>query len=157
MLISSHLLSEMAQTADHLIVIGKGKLVADQSVHEFIKSSSQTTTIVRSEHLTELENALREESANFERSMDVEGRDILVVPDHDTDWVGGLAYTYGLRLNELSQKSASLEEAFMQQTGHSVEYQAKAGLGAPGIPAAPSTAEPGISVDGADNRIEKGE
>src|SRR5699024_12444913 len=53
-LISSHLLSEMAQTADHLIVIGKGKLVADQSVHEFIKSTSQPTTIVRSEHLTEL-------------------------------------------------------------------------------------------------------
>lgn len=156
-LISSHLLSEMAQTADHLIVIGKGKLVADQSVHEFIKSSSQTTTIVRSEHLTEMENALREEAVNFERSKDAEGRDILVVPDRDTDWLGGLAYTYGLRVNELSQKSASLEEAFMQQTGHSVEYQAKAGLDAPGIPATPSTAELGVPVAGADNRIEKGE
>lgn len=157
-LISSHLLSEMAQTADHLVVIGKGKLVADQSVHEFIKSSSETTTIVRSEHLAEMENALREEAVNFERSKDVEGRDILVVPDHDTDWVGGLAYTYGLRLNELSQKSASLEEAFMQQTGHSVEYQAKtAGVGEPGMPATPSTAEPGAPAAGANNRIEKGE
>src|SRR5699024_4768545 len=157
-LINSHVLSEIAQTADHLVVIGKGRLVADQTVHEVMKSCSETTTVVRSEHVPEMENALSAETVNFELTKDVESRDILVVPEHDTYWVGVLAYTYGLSLNELSQKSASLEEAFMQQTGHSDEYQAKtAGVGEPGMPATPSTAEPGAPAAGAENRIEKGE
>lgn len=126
-LISSHLLSEMAQTADNLVVIGKGKLIADTSTHDFIKSASETHTIVRTDHSDQLRRALRDENVTFTESKDVEGRDILVVDDRDTDWVGAMAYTYGLRLRELTEHRASLEDAFMNMTGHSVEYHAETG------------------------------
>lgn len=121
-LVSSHLLSEMAQTADHLIVIGKGKLVANASTHDFIKSASDSSTVVRTDHFAEMQAALREESVDFRVGKDVEGRDIITVPDHDSDWVGAVAYSYGLRLRELSEQRASLEEAFMRMTGDHVEY-----------------------------------
>ena len=126
-LISSHLLSEMAQTADHLVVIGQGRLIANTSTHEFIKSASETHTIVRSDHLDELRGALKEENVRFSEAKDEDGRDTLVVDDKDTDWVGAVAFTDGLKLNELSERRASLEDAFMNMTGGSVEYQAKGG------------------------------
>lgn len=124
-LISSHLLSEMAQTADHLVVIGKGQLVANSSTHEFIKSASEAYTIVRSEHLQQMRDALREEGVQFAEERDLDGRETLVISDRDTDYVGSVAFSYGLKLNELSERRASLEDAFMKMTGHSQEYQAK--------------------------------
>ena len=123
-LVSSHLLSEMAQTADHLIVIGKGRLIADTSTRDFIKSASEASVVVRSDHLTELGTALEEENTEFHKSVDADGRPTVVVPNRDSDWVGALAYSYGLRLRELSEVRPSLEEAFMRMTGDSVEYQA---------------------------------
>lgn len=123
-LVSSHLLSEMAQTADHLIVIGRGKLIANTSTRDFIKSASEASVVVRSDHLKELAAALESENATFRQSTDPDGRPTIVVPDRDSDWVGALAYSYGLRLRELSEVRPSLEEAFMKMTGDSVQYQA---------------------------------
>lgn len=126
-LVSSHLLSEMAQTADHLIVIGKGKLVANASTHDFIKNASEATTVVRTDHLEEMQKALREEEVRFSLGTDVEGRTTVLIPNRDSDWVGALAYTYGLLLRELSETRPSLEDAFMRMTGDAVEYHASVG------------------------------
>ncbi|WP_426718963.1 ABC transporter ATP-binding protein [Corynebacterium auriscanis] len=123
-LVSSHLLSEMAQTADHLIVIGKGRLIANSSTRDFIKSASESSVVVRTDHIKELGQALVEENVAYRESQDADGRPTLLVPDRDSDWVGALAYSYGLRLRELTEVRPSLEEAFMRMTGDSVEYQA---------------------------------
>ncbi|OFM55544.1 ABC transporter ATP-binding protein [Corynebacterium sp. HMSC058E07] len=123
-LISSHLLSEMAQTADHLIVIGKGRLVANQSTHEFIKSTSEVATVVRTDHVDEMKTALMEEQVRFEEGKDLDGRTTLTIPQQESDWVGALAYSYGLRLRELSEKRPSLEDAYLRMTQEHVEYHA---------------------------------
>lgn len=123
-LISSHLLSEMAQTADHLIVIGKGRLVANQSTHEFIKSTSEVSTVVRTDHIAEMKAALTEESVAFQEGKDLDGRPTLTIPQQESDWIGALAYSYGLRLRELSEKRPSLEDAYLRMTQEHVEYHA---------------------------------
>ncbi|WP_034987265.1 ABC transporter ATP-binding protein [Corynebacterium jeikeium] len=123
-LISSHLLSEMAQTADHLIVIGKGRLVANQSTHEFIKSTSEVSTVVRTDHIAEMKAALTEESVPFQEGKDLDGRPTLTIPQQESDWIGALAYSYGLRLRELSEKRPSLEDAYLRMTQEHVEYHA---------------------------------
>lgn len=130
-LISSHLLSEMSLTADHLVVIGRGRLVANQSTYDFVKEHSQSSVIVRSDHLEEFGGALHEANVPFLTSTDEEGRDTFIIEDQSTDFIGQLAYSTGVPLNELSLKRASLEDAFMQMTGEDVQYQAST----PGAPA----------------------
>ncbi|MGO2612036.1 ATP-binding cassette domain-containing protein [Corynebacterium flavescens] len=137
-LISSHLLSEMSLTADHLVVIGRGKLVANQSTYDFVKEHSQSSVIVRSEYLKEFAGALREEAVDFQEAADEEGRPTLVIKNRTTDSVGQLAYSTGVPLNELSLKRASLEDAFMQLTGDSVQYHGNTPL----VIAEQSTQEP---------------
>ncbi|ERS51704.1 MULTISPECIES: ABC transporter ATP-binding protein [Corynebacterium] len=123
-LISSHLLSEMAQTADHLVVIGKGKMVADKPTHEFVRGHSQSLVYVRSNHLPEFGEALKKEGVSFTESKDEEGRPRLEVINQTTEFVGELAYSTGVPLHELTLKSASLEDAFMDLTGDAVQYHA---------------------------------
>lgn len=130
-LISSHLLSEMSLTADHLVVIGRNRLVANQSTYDFVKEHSQSSVIVRSDHLEEFGGALREANVSFRTSTDEEGRDTFIIEDQSTDFIGQLAYSTGVPLNELSLKRASLEDAFMQMTGEDVQYHAST----PGAPA----------------------
>lgn len=125
-LISSHLLSEMAQTADRLIVIGRGKMVSDTTTHEFISSASSSSVVVRTPNLQEFQGALREEGVAFVQERDAEGREVLSISDRDCDWVGQLAWTYQLPLSELTERRASLEDAFMSMTSESVEYHAPA-------------------------------
>ncbi|MDN6198321.1 ABC transporter ATP-binding protein [Corynebacterium flavescens] len=137
-LISSHLLSEMSLTADHLVVIGRGKLVANQSTYDFVKEHSQSSVIVRSEYLKEFAGALREEAVDFQEAADEEGRPTLFIKNRTTDSVGQLAYSTGVPLNELSLKRASLEDAFMQLTGDSVQYHGNTPL----VIAEQSTQEP---------------
>lgn len=129
-LISSHLLSEMSLTADHLVVIGRGRLVANQSTYDFVKEHSQSSVIVRSDHLEEFGGALHEANVPFLTSTDEEGRDTFIIEDQSTDFIGQLAYSTGVPLNELSLKRASLEDAFMQMTGEDVQYHAST----PGAP-----------------------
>mgnify|MGYP001757496361 FL=1 len=121
----------MAQTADHLIVIGKGRLVANQSTHEFIKSTSEVSTVVRTDHIPELKAALTEESVPFREGKDLDGRPTITIPQQESDWIGALAYSYGLRLRELSEKRPSLEDAYLRMTQEHVEYHANVEGGQP--------------------------
>ena len=145
----------MAQTADHLIVIGKGRLVANQSTHEFIKSTSEVSTVVRTDHIAEMKAALREESVAFQEGKDLDGRPTLTIPQQESDWIGALAYSYGLRLRELSEKRPSLEDAYLRMTQEHVEYHAsveagKAEADKPGKPEAEEKAAPKAAPEGAE-------
>ncbi|MBC2681323.1 ABC transporter ATP-binding protein [Corynebacterium anserum] len=121
-LISSHLLSEMAQTADHLVVIGKGKLIADRSTQDFIASASETQTVVRTANPSELAEAFTQESVSFRTEADTRGRRTFLVDNVSSEQVGAIAHSHGVLLHELTERHASLEEAFMNITGQSVEY-----------------------------------
>ena len=121
-LVSSHLMSEMALTADHLLVIGKGRLIADTSVDEFVRSSSQQSVHVRSPQAAELAARLREGTgATVDAGTDP---DVIEITGMDSAGVGRLAAAHGIALSELVPVRASLEEAFMELTRESVEYQA---------------------------------
>jgi ABC-2 type transport system ATP-binding protein len=120
-LVSSHLMSEMALTADHLLVIGKGRLIADTSVDEFVRSSSQQSVHVRSPQAAELAARCREAGATAQAGTDP---DVIEITGMDSAEVGKLAAAQGIVLFELIPVKASLEEAFMELTRDSVEYQA---------------------------------
>lgn len=133
-LVSSHLLSEMSQTAENLVVIGQGRLIADTTVNSFIRDHSSTTVVVRSENLPEFAAALREEGIASQPGTDADGRDTLIVQDQTSDAIGALAFSTGVMLSELTEKSASLEEAFFQMTEDSVQYHGTSGTaGSTGI------------------------
>jgi ABC-2 type transport system ATP-binding protein len=118
--VSSHLMSEMENTADHLIVIGRGKLIADCAVAEFIERNSQRSVRVRTPQPAVLAKAV--EAAGG--SVRDEGSGQLTVFGLGTDRVGDLAFDSGVRLHELAPAQASLEQAFMELTGPSVEFRA---------------------------------
>ncbi len=120
-LISSHLLSEMAQTADRLIVIGRGRLVADTTTEEFIREHSAQTVFVRAEDRSGLAEHLQRAGLGV---TPVNGQGLEIVGS-STEEVGALAFTGGFQLQELSLRQASLEEAFMDSTGQDVQYQAR--------------------------------
>ena len=120
-LVSSHLMSEMALTADHLLVIGKGRLIADTSVDEFVRSSSQQSVHVRSPQAAELAARCREAGATVPAGTD---SDVIEITGMDSAEVGRLAAAHGIALSELIPVRASLGEAFMELTRDSVEYQA---------------------------------
>lgn len=124
-LVSSHLLAEMAQTADHLIVIGKGKLVADTSVAEFIRGNSAVVTVVRvgvGVDKQKLLGVLNE----YTETIDADGRETIEVPNMTSDEVGAAAFAAGVQLAELSERRASLEDAYMQSTEGHTQYAASA-------------------------------
>ena len=116
-LVSSHLLSEMALTADHLIVIGRGKLIANSSTADFIARSTRTSVRVRSPQLAELRTALTDAGLAV---TDLDGA--LEVTEAPIERIGDIAGNAGLTLHELSAQAGSLEEAFIQLTGDSLEY-----------------------------------
>ena len=128
--VSSHLLSEMALTAQDLIVIGKGKLIAQCSTEEFVSQATESTVLVRSPQLALLRSAIGELGA----SVRDEG-DSLVVSGMDIAKIGELAAAKNVALHELSPQRGSLEEAFIQLTGDAVEYHAALGEAAPAQPA----------------------
>jgi len=119
-LVSSHLMSEMSLTADHLIVIGKGKLIRDESVTQFVESSSRHSVRVRSPQRERLEELVQHAGASFSRVED----GTLDVLGLEAAAIGELAASNGLVLHELTPKRASLEEAFMELTRDSVEFHA---------------------------------
>jgi len=118
-LVSSHLMSEMALTADHLLVIGRGRLIADMSVAEFTRAASSDVVIVRSPDAAQLAARLESVSVN----VITHAADRLEVHGATSDAIGDLAAATGIRLHELTPRQASLEEAFMSLTHDSVEYQ----------------------------------
>jgi ABC-2 type transport system ATP-binding protein len=127
--VSSHLMSEMALTAEHLIVIGQGRLIADTSVAEFIQRSVQNHVRVRTPDEGRLRAALTDKGA----TVTADG-DALAVTGLDCRQVGDIASTAGLTLHELSPQRASLEEAFMELTKGSVEFRGEAGPVLAGAP-----------------------
>jgi ABC-2 type transport system ATP-binding protein len=132
-LVSSHLMSEMAQTADHLIVIGRGSLIADCSTQEFIQGSSERSVLVRTPdgRLSEL---ITENGGTVKPEPD----GALGVTGIEAPRIGELAAGAGIILHELTPRLASLEEAFMELTADSVEYGRSAvPAGQPGPAAQP--------------------
>ncbi len=125
-LVSSHLMSEMALTATHLIVIGRGRLIADTGMDEFIAAAAPAVVRVRSTDPRALAALLRS------RDVTVSGADdgALTVSGLSTDEVGRAAGAAGITLLELTAQQASLEEAFVDMTRDAVEFRAPAQRGA---------------------------
>jgi ABC-2 type transport system ATP-binding protein len=117
--VSSHLMNEMAVTADHLIVIGKGKLLRDEGVNAFMESNAEHWVLVRSPQLAELVSAAKSAGAQVrpgtENSMEIAGL--------DSRAIGELAAANRITLHELATQRASLEDAFMDLTRDSVDYR----------------------------------
>jgi len=121
-LVSSHLMSEMEYTADHLLVIGRGQLIADCGMAEFIARGSGQEVLVRTPQPVALA-----------RAVTAAGGTVGAVGDHGDMQVRGLteeqvsdiAFANGIRLHHLAQTRASLEQAFMELTAGSVEYRAE--------------------------------
>ena len=121
--VSSHLLSEMAQTADDLVVIGKGKLIAQASTEDFIARAGGNTIRVRSPQLERLQQALVHQGATVTQDGSAGRDNAVLVSGLDSAAIGELAATQGVVLHELSPQRSSLEEAYMRLTSDAVEYQ----------------------------------
>ncbi|MFI1827877.1 ABC transporter ATP-binding protein [Streptomyces sp. NPDC020412] len=117
--VSSHLMSEMALTAEHLIVIGQGKLLADTSMAEFIRQNSRSYVRLRTPQPEQLRDLLQAKGLSV-----LESAGALEVDGATTESLGELAAQHQIVLHELSAQQASLEEAFMQMTASAVEYHA---------------------------------
>ena len=118
--VSSHLMSEMEHTADHLIVIGRGKLIADCTMSEFIAGSSGAWVRVRTPSVDQLMRAINAQGATAAAGEDGS----IEVRGMTTEQLGDLAFSEGIRLHELTTVRAYLEEAFMELPASSVEYRA---------------------------------
>jgi ABC-2 type transport system ATP-binding protein len=121
--LSSHLMSEIALTAEHLVVVGKGRLIADTSVAEIVAQASENAAVrVRTPDATALRDALAADGV----SVRSDERGVLEVHGLSSERIGELAAQQSIVLHELTPQTASLEEAFMRLTGDSVEYHAAA-------------------------------
>jgi ABC-2 type transport system ATP-binding protein len=118
--VSSHLMSEIALTAQRLIVIGRGRLIADAGVQEFIAGAAGNSVRVRSTRPDALAALLRSPDVTVSRT----GDGALDVSGMSTDQIGTIAGAAGITLLELAEQQASLEEAFMDLTRDAVEYRA---------------------------------
>jgi ABC-2 type transport system ATP-binding protein len=124
--VSSHLMSEMENTADHLLVIGRGRLISDCTVAEFIAANSRQSVRVRTPQPAALATVITTAGGTVRE----DGDGLVIVQGLDVAAVGDLAFENGVRLHELAPAQASLEEAFMELTASSVQFHA----GAPGEP-----------------------
>lgn len=116
--VSSHLLAEMANTADHLVVIGRGRLIAATGMADFLRTAGAGTVRVRSPQLDRLAALLPESRCDG---------DALLVDGRSTEQVGELAADNGIVLHELSTRRASLEEAYLNLTDPAVQYRTGGG------------------------------
>jgi ABC-2 type transport system ATP-binding protein len=124
--LSSHLMSEMALTADHVIVIGKGTILRDEPMHDFISAASAGTVRVRSPHLAELRAALVAAGATVGAAVG----DTLELTGLSTEEIGTIAAAARTTLFELSSQAASLEEAYMALTEQSLDFRSSTGAAA---------------------------
>ena len=116
--VSSHLLSEMSQLADNVVVIGRGKLLADTSMKDFIAHNVSSTIYVRVDGMDKLKALLDKNKITYkQKAKGIE------IDQTKTDNIGKLAFQAKVPVLELSVKSASLEEAFLEVTGGSEEYR----------------------------------
>jgi ABC-2 type transport system ATP-binding protein len=119
-LVSSHLMSEMAQTADRLIVIGRGRLIADTTTAQLIESSTRSDVLVRAPRAAELADLIKARGATVHPEEDGG----LAVTGLDAPAIGDLAAEHGIAVHALIPRSPSLEEAYLDLTGESTDYRA---------------------------------
>ncbi len=117
--VSSHLMSEMAQTATRLVVVGRGRLIADTTVEEFIAQASDNSVTVR----TSEASRLRELMQSPDVAVSSDQADVLHIKGSTAEKIGTIAWQHHLPVFELTVQQASLEEAFMELTHDSVEYR----------------------------------
>ena len=117
--VSSHLMSEMALTAEHLIVIGRGRLIADTSVEELVRQASGNVVRVRSPQAEELRGHI----AGAEIKIVSLEPGLLEVQGLTAPQIGKAASTHGIELHELTPQQVSLEQAFMEMTRDDVEFR----------------------------------
>jgi ABC-2 type transport system ATP-binding protein len=118
--VSSHLMSEVAMTADHLIVIGRGRLIADSSVEEVVRRASGNVVRVRSPQATRLHQLLVGEDVSVTSAE----AGLLEVSGLTAQQIGDVAAAHGIALHELTPLEASLEQAFMELTREELEFEA---------------------------------
>ena len=116
--VSSHLMSEMSQTATHLIVIGQGRLIADASVAEFTAAAGRSVVRVRSEEAPRLRDLLAADGVSVTSTE----RDLLTITGLSSAEIGKVAAQAQIALIELTPQQASLEAAFMELTRDAVEF-----------------------------------
>ena len=134
--VSSHLMNEMAVTADHLIVIGRGRLIADCSTQEFVSRSSVRSVLVRTPGPDRLAQAITAEGGHVTAAAPPgEAADArvaaLTVTGLPAARIGELAAASGVVLHELTPQAGTLEEAFMELTADSLEYGQRSQQGQP--------------------------
>ena len=122
--VSSHLMSEMALTAEHLIVIGRGRLLADVSVEQFIARNSRAYILVRTPEAERMRGVLADAGIHTDQGPD----GTLEAVGTSSEDVGELAGRHGITVYEISPRTASLEEAFMQLTADAVDHRADKGV-----------------------------
>ncbi len=125
--VSSHLMSEMAQTATRLVVIGRGCLIADTTVDEFVALASNHSVTVRSPEAARLRDLLL--GPDITVTTDVGDSDVLGVDGLTAEHIGTVAWQNQIPVFELTVQQASLEEAFMTLTNDSVEYRSVGNTG----------------------------
>ncbi|MBD8080268.1 ABC transporter ATP-binding protein [Cellulosimicrobium arenosum] len=149
--LSSHLMSEVALTADHIVVIGKGRIIADAPVGDIVNGTQQRTVRVRTPHATQLAELLTRDGS----TVTSDEPSLLVVTGADAPGIGELAAAQGFVLHELTPVTSTLEDAYMALTADSVEYrtesaQSHIGHGATGTSAgAPAQDAPAQTYEGA--------
>lgn len=121
--VSSHLLSEMELLAAHLVVIGKGTLIADEPLSRFVERSTRNDIFVRTPNQSGLLQALQ--AAGISATPSEHG---VAVVAGSTDQVGAIAFANGIELHELVARRASLEEAFLELTSSTQEYTMESGI-----------------------------
>ncbi len=131
--VSSHLLAEMALTADDVVIVGRGHLVWNGTMADFIAQNSEHTVRVRSPRDRDLAQALTSRGLAVDAATEAApgggGRTVLTVRGTTSDAVGEIAAAEGLPLAELAPQSSSLEQVFMRMTGGAVEYRGTGGIG----------------------------
>ena len=120
--LSSHLMSEMAQTADHLIVLGRGQIVADAPIADIIAGGTRSRVRVRTPHSSQLADLLARPDVTIMRSE----AGVLEITGIEASGIGDLAAEHRLAIHELTPQIASLEEAYMALTADAVEYRTEA-------------------------------
>jgi ABC-2 type transport system ATP-binding protein len=118
--VSSHLMAEMAFAAEHLIVIGRGRLLADTSVRELIQENSRSYVRIRTPEPERMRDTLTNAGIRVKQTAD----GALEAYETEAAKIGDLAAANSLTVHEVSAQSASLEEAFMRLTGDAAQYRA---------------------------------
>ena len=126
MLVSSHLMSELEDTADHLVIVGRGKVIADTSVAGLLAAASGDRALLRTTDPDRAAMVLERAGA----SVTVTGAGLLTVTGLDTGQISALLAGQAVPFSELSAHRATLEEAYLGLTQDAVEYRAEAAGGA---------------------------